>query len=130
MAIFRLVKKPVYAITRKMLEHQQDLVKIRAIEIVGEAGERGVDLLSSATPVDSGETASSWSYGITAYNDAIFLEFRNSNINDGIKVAMILQYGHATSSGYYVEGIDYLNEPQQAIFNEAVEQIWREVCRI
>lgn len=89
----------------------------------------GVDLLSSATPVDSGLTASSWKYGVNVYNDAISLEFRNDNINDGVKIAMIIQYGHATANGYWVEGVDYLNEPQRVIFDEVVNTIWGEVCR-
>lgn len=90
-------------------------------------GERGVNALKDATPKDSGETANSWSYDISKNKNTITISFSNSNIQNGILIAVILQYGHATKNGAWIEGRDYINPAIQPIFDEILEYAWKEV---
>ena len=90
-------------------------------------GREGVAALSSATPVDSGLTASSWSYEIKQGNGSVTISFHNSNINDGVPIAVILQYGHGTGNGGWVEGRDYINPAIQPIFDKIANDAWKEV---
>lgn len=90
-------------------------------------GKEGVQALSSATPVDSGVTASSWYYEINRNNGSVSISFHNSNINNGVPIAIILQYGHATGNGGWVEGRDYINPAIQPIFDEIANNAWKEV---
>lgn len=90
-------------------------------------GKEGVQALSSATPVDSGVTASSWYYEIDRNNGSVSISFHNSNINNGVPIAIILQYGHATGNGGWVEGRDYINPAIQPIFDEIANNAWKEV---
>lgn len=97
------------------------------LKILDKYGTEGVNALSSATPVDSGKTASSWSYKVTKSKGSVALEFFNSNIQNGVPIAIILQYGHATRNGGWVEGRDYINPAIQPIFDKITEEAWREV---
>lgn len=92
-------------------------------------GEAGVSALMEATPKDTGKTASSWSYSIDKTDNGVEIVWKNSNINDGVNIAMIIQYGHGTSSGYYVEGVDYINPALKPLFDLMGEKIWEEVKR-
>ena len=92
-------------------------------------GSEGVRALSSATPVVTGLTASSWDYEISYSKDGARIQFTNSNIQDGVPIAIILQYGHATKNGGWVEGRDYINPAIQPIFDRIAEDAWREVTR-
>ena len=92
-------------------------------------GEEGVALLSNVTPKDSGKTASSWYYKIKRDNNSATISFLNSNINDGVPIAIILQYGHGTNNGGWVEGIDYINPAIQPFFNKIADEAWREVTK-
>lgn len=87
----------------------------------------GVTALASATPVDSGETAASWDYEIKKGNGTISIYWTNSNINDGVPIAVILQYGHGTNGGGYVQGRDYINPAMRPIFDKIAENAWKEV---
>lgn len=94
-------------------------------------GERGVRALSSATPKDTGKTASSWSYDIYKKNkNEIRIVWTNSNINDGVNIAIILQYGHGTRNGAYVQGVDYINPAIKPVFDELADSIWKEVTTV
>ncbi|WP_334465001.1 HK97 gp10 family phage protein [Acutalibacter sp. JLR.KK004] len=93
-------------------------------------GRRGVSALASATPVESGETAASWSYEIQNGDGTAAITFKNSHIVDGVPIAIILQYGHGTGTGGWVEGRDYINPAIQPIFDEIVEEAWREVAQL
>lgn len=93
-------------------------------------GMEGVAALSSATPVDTGLTANSWSYKIERNNNRISISFNNSNIQNGVPIAIILQYGHATRNGGWVEGRDYINPAIQPIFDKIVESAWEEVTSL
>lgn len=93
-------------------------------------GKKGVAALAAATPVNSGETANSWYYEITKQNGKYTIAFKNSNINKGVPIAIILQYGHGTNNGGWVEGRDYINPAIQPIFDEMAEAAWKEVKRL
>ena len=93
-------------------------------------GRKGVAALAAATPVNSGETANSWYYEITKQNGKYTIAFKNSNINKGVPIAIILQYGHGTNNGGWVEGRDYINPAIQPIFDEMAEAAWKEVKRL
>lgn len=90
---------------------------------------KGVDALSSATPVDTGLTAASWSYEIHSSGDRYQIDWINSNVNKGVPIALILQYGHGTGTGGYVQGRDYINPAIQPIFDEIAESAWAEVTK-
>lgn len=92
-------------------------------------GQLGVDALASATPKDTGKTANSWNYEITKENGKYTIYWTNSNINDGVPIAVILQYGHGTGSGGYVQGRDYINPALRPIFDQIAEDAWEEVRR-
>lgn len=101
-----------------------------SINLFDKYGEMGVAALASATPVDSGLTASSWYYKIERTNTSITLLFCNSNIQNGVPIAVILQYGHGTRNGGWVQGRDYINPAIQPVFDKIVNEAWREVTKI
>ena len=90
-------------------------------------GRRGVSLLADATPKDSGKTAASWGYKIEVSSGRYSIVWTNSNVNKGVNIAMIIQYGHGTRRGGYVKGIDYINPATQKVFEEMAEELWKEV---
>lgn len=90
-------------------------------------GRAGVEALMSATPVDTGLTANSWYYEIENKDGVAKLSFHNSNIQNGVPIAIILQYGHATGTGGWVEGRDYINPAIQPIFDQIVADMRKEV---
>lgn len=108
------------------------LKKAQKLDISGlEAyGKRGVEALSDATPKDTGLTASSWSYAITNDGKTVTISFSNSNVQNGILIAVILRYGHATGNGGWIEGYDYISPAIQPIFDEIVDHAWKEVKRL
>lgn len=122
------------------LRHKGDFSKIdRYLERVKEAarvgildryGQEGVSALASATPVDSGTTAGSWFYTIERQNGSAAIIFNNSHINKGVPIAIILQYGHGTGTGGYVQGRDYINPAVQPLFDKIAEDAWREVTKL
>lgn len=93
-------------------------------------GREGVSALASATPVDSGATADSWYYEITNSNGVAKITFCNSNIQDGVPIAIIIQYGHGTQNGAWVQGRDYINPAIQPIFDSMVTSVWKEVTNL
>ena len=99
------------------------------IGVLDKYGRKGVSALSSATPVDTGLTASSWFYKIENKNGVAKIEFHNSNVQNGVPIAVILQYGHGTRNGGYVVGIDYINPALQPVFDELAQNAWKEVNR-
>ena len=93
-------------------------------------GEKGISALSSATPKDTGKTADSWGYKIVVTNDYVKIVWTNDNRTEmGNPIAVLIQYGHITGSGGYVEGIDYINPAIQPIFKDIADTIWKEVNR-
>lgn len=100
-----------------------------AKRLLNKYGKRGVELLSRATPVDTGLTASSWRYEITTNKDRYTIEFLNDNVQNGTNIAIILQYGHGTRNGGYVRGRDYINPAIQQAFDEMSNALWEEVVK-
>ena len=92
-------------------------------------GRKGVEALASATPVNSGKTADSWDYEIHRSNGRISIYWTNSNVNDGVNIAVILQYGHGTRNGGYVQGRDYINPAIRPIFDKIADDAWREITK-
>ena len=111
----------------RYLEKAKEVIHIGDLDKYGRAG---VAALSSATPVDSGLTANSWYYEIKNQNGTASITFLNSNIQNGVPIAIILQYGHGTGTGGWVEGRDYINPAIQPIFDEITEKAWKEVRRL
>ena len=108
------------------LEKAKESVKIGDLD---KYGREGVAALSSATPIDSGKTANSWNYEITNKNGSVTISFNNSNIQNGVPIAIILQYGHGTKNGGWVQGRDYINPAIQPVFDEILDKAWREVTK-
>ena len=98
--------------------------------VLDKYGREGVAALASATPVDSGLTASSWYYEIVQKNGSTMINFCNSHINKGVPIAIILQYGHGTGTDGWVEGRDYINPAIQPIFDKLANDAWREVTKL
>ena len=90
-------------------------------------GELGVEELRRATPQDSGETAKSWSYEIVEEKGTTSIYWKNDHYNNGVNIAIILQYGHATRNGAWVEGTDYINPALKPIFDRKAQEAWKEV---
>jgi hypothetical protein len=120
-------QKGDFSKTYSFLNKHKKGVEIRSLE---EYGRKGVAALSSATPVDTGKTANSWYYKIEQSNNWIKLVFCNSNIQNGVPIAIILQYGHGTGTGGWVEGRDYINPAIQPIFDQLANDAWREVTKL
>lgn len=99
------------------------------LKVLERFGRMGVDALSAATPVESGVTASSWSYDIVERNGSAEIDFNNANVNKGVNIAIILQYGHGTGTGGYVQGIDYINPALRPVFEQIANAAWKEVTR-
>ena len=108
----------------RFLEKSKEAVKIGDLD---RYGREGVAALASATPKDSGLTASSWYYKIEQGNGTVSISFHNSNIQNGVPIAVILQYGHGTRNGGWVQGRDYINPAVQPIFDKIVNNAWKEV---
>lgn len=108
------------------LERMKNVIKIGDLD---KYGREGVAALSAATPKESGLTANSWYYEIERSKDSVSISFHNSNVNKGVPIAIILQYGHGTRNGGYVEGIDYINPAMQPLFNKIAEDAWEEVTK-
>lgn len=89
--------------------------------------QEGVNALASATPIDSGKTAASWDYTISRSKSSVSITWTNSNINNGVNIAVIIQYGHGTRNGGYVQGRDYINPAIRPIFDKIAENVWKEV---
>ena len=112
---------------------QSFLEKAKRLEIqsvLERYGSVGVSALSSATPVESGATASAWYYEVSIKRGAYTITFFNSNVNKGVPIAIILQYGHGTRNGGWVNGRDNINPSIQPIFDEIVEEAWKEVTKL
>lgn len=112
--------------TKRFLENARKAAKVN----LEKYGQQGVAALASATPTDTGLTASSWYYTIERTNDTSTINFNNSNIQNGVPIAIILQYGHGTRNGGWVAGRDYINPVIQPLFDKIAEDAWREVTKL
>lgn len=110
----------------KFLERAKESVHLGDLD---KYGREGVAALSSATPIDTGLTANSWHYKIEQRSGSVSIVFYNSNIQNGVPIAIILQYGHGTRNGGWVQGRDYINPAIQPVFDKITEDAWREVTK-
>lgn len=108
------------ALIDRILKHDYQSTLIRYAE-------EGVQALSSATPIDTGKTASSWDYEIIDGAESIRIIWKNTNVNNGVNIALIIQRGHGMRNGGYVEGIDYINPALKPIFDKMSTDVWKEV---
>ena len=109
------------------LEKVKEVVKIGDLDRIGR---EGVAALSSATPKDTGLTANSWYYVIERTSDSVSITFNNSNTNKGVPIAIILQMGHGTRNGGWIEGRDYINPAIRPIFDRIANEAWEEVTKL
>ena len=120
-------QKGNFANTTRYLERAKKGLRLSGLD---RFGREGVSALASATPVDSGETANSWDYKIENQNGVVKIAFHNSNVVNGVPIAIILQYGHGTRNGGYVQGRDYINPAIQPVFDQLAEYAWKEVTKV
>ena len=113
--------------TRMFFDRCRDVVG--ASSIYDKYGQMGVDALRAATPKDTGKTSESWDYKVTKLPAGVQIVWTNSNRVNGVPIAIILEYGHATRNGGYVQGIDYINPALTPIFNELADKLWKEVTK-
>ena len=111
----------------RFLERAKETVRLGDLD---KYGRQGVAALSSATPIDSGLTAESWYYEIENKKGSATITFYNSNVQNGVPIAIVLQYGHGTRNGGWVQGRDYINPAIQPIFDKIANNAWREVTKL
>lgn len=111
----------------RFLEKALNAIKLGELD---KYGRRGVDALANATPKDTGTTADSWKYKITRSHGSASISWYNTNENNGVNIAVILQYGHGTKNGGFVRGRDYINPAIQPVFDEIAESAWKEISII
>lgn len=124
--MIKITQKGDWKKTDLFLERIKSLFKTGIFDKYGKAG---VDALRASTPIDSGETANSWSYKVSRGSSRIVISWENSHINNGVPIAIILQYGHGTGTGGYVKGRDYINPAMRRIFDNMANELWREVTK-
>lgn len=115
---------------KKLTGYLERVKEVFNIGILDKYGEEGVEALRSATPKDTGLTSESWQYKISRGNGSITISFENTNFQNGVPIAIILQYGHATRFGGYVQGVNYINPALRPIFERIAEGAWEEVKRV
>ena len=125
--MIRIRQKGDFSKTTNFLKRARDKVYLEDLD---KYGRQGVAALASATPIDSGKTASSWYYKIENTKESAKITFYNSNVQNGVSIAIILQYGHGTRNGGWVEGRDYINPAVRPIFDKIVDDAWREVSKL
>lgn len=114
----------------KLTRYMERLRNAIRLGILDKYGREGVAALASATPIETGETANSWKYEITNSRNAARISFYNTHINKGVNIAIILQYGHGTGTGGWVQGRDYINPAIRPVFDRIVDSLWREVTKL
>ena len=115
---------------KKLERYLKSVKEVPNLSGLDKFGQEGVAALASAPPVDSGVTANSWYYKIVKENESVSIEFHNSNIQNGVPIAVILQYGHGTGTGGWVQGRDYINPAIRPIFDRIVNEAWKEVTSL
>lgn len=122
--MFKVTSSGDFAKTTKFLKFLQSGDLYRSMDAYGR---RGVDALSSATPHDTGETAQSWGYQTGRQNGRYSISWFNTHVESGVNIAVIIQYGHGTGTGGWVEGRDYINPAMRPIFDKILDDMWRQV---
>lgn len=120
-------QKGDFSKTTGFLEKARNYIRLGVLD---KYGREGIAALASATPIDTGNTAKSWYYKIINKNGTAKITFYNSNIQNGVPIAILLQYGHGTRNGGWVQGKDYINPSIQPIFDKIASEAWREVTKL
>lgn len=120
-------QKGDFSRVNRFCEKLLNIVKLGELD---KYGRQGVEALAAATPRDTGKTAESWEYEIVRGKESVSIRWYNTNTNNGVNIAVILQYGHGTKNGGYVKGRDYINPAIQPLFDEIAETAWKEITRI
>ncbi len=121
----RMTEKGDFQKSFKFLKAMREKMFLRSLN---KYGQMGVDALAAATPKRTGLTANSWYYEIVNYSDNVTLRWYNTNVNkDWYNVALMIQYGHGTGTGGWVEGIDYINPALKPVFDKIAKSIWVEI---
>lgn len=123
-SLIRLTSKGDFINTFRFLKKMDNF---QITKILDKYGKMGVNALANATPLDSGKTAESWGYEISVKKEGATIHWTNTNQNNGVYIAVILQYGHGTGTGGYVRGVDYINPAIRPVFDKIVEEAWMEV---
>lgn len=124
--MFTFTQKGDWEPTRRWLAR---VSKLRLEGILNKYGQMGVEALRNATPVESGLTAASWYYEVDGGGGRATIRWMNSHANDGVHIAIILQYGHGTGTGGYVAGRDYINPAIKPVFDRIEAEVWKEVTK-
>ena len=124
MGVITITHKGNFEKTSRFLNKFQDKRYLRILE---EYGQKGVEALSAATPVDTGETARSWSYVVRKTRNGYEISWSNDRQNKGISIVILNQYGHATRNGGWVEGRDFINPAMRPIFDRFADEMWKEM---
>lgn len=127
MSFFSLTSKGDFRKTEKFLKKSLGRDYRYVLE---KFGHKGVEALSSATPIDTGYTASAWRYEVQQDENGISIVWSNRNVQNGVNIAIILQYGHGTRNGGYVVGRDYINPALRSIFDDLADAAWKEVVKV
>lgn len=122
----KISPKGDFSKTYKYLKNIEDALKNGEFD---KYGKMGVEALTNATPRDTGKTANSWEYRVVRMRTRVKLEWYNTNENDNVNIAVLIQYGHTTKSGGYVRGIDYINPAMKPIFDEIADKLWKEIVK-
>jgi hypothetical protein len=100
------------------------------LNALNRCGQAGIAALSAATPVDTGKTASSWDFKVVQTAKGVKIAWFNSNVNNGVPIAILIQYGHGTRNGGFVQGRDYINPAMKPIFDKLANDMWKEVTKL
>lgn len=113
----------------KTIKFLNNSINSNLTNILNRFGEEGVRALRKNTPVDSGSTANSWSYKVSNSKGKATISWFNTNVINGVPIAIILQYGHGTQNGGWIEGRDYINPAMKPVFDKLAEEAWKEVTK-
>jgi len=123
MLLIKFKQKGDFSKLTNYFERAREIFKVGDLD---KYGRMGVKALEDATPRDTGKTASSWYYEIENQNGKATISFHNSNVENNVSIAVILQYGHGTRNGGFVEGRDYINPAVQPVFDDIADKAWKE----
>ena len=126
MSMVKLSQSGNFKHTEKLLDN---IFQLNIRKELDRFGKKGVEALRDATPKDTGKTSESWGYKIFVSKGSASITWTNSNSNDGVPIALVIQYGHGTRNGGYVHGVDYINPALQPIFKEIADEIWEKVTK-
>ena len=117
---------------KKLPPYLEKIRDQRHMQILEKYAQIGVEALRNATPVDTGLTAASWEYKIQnePSRGRASIEFHNTNINNYVNIAVILDTGHGTGTGGWVEGKHYIDPALQPIIDQLAQEVWEEVKRV